>query len=80
MAFNSPEGIRLIDTLKKDMCLAMLSNTFNSPEGIRLIDTFANVTQMSQRDFAFNSPEGIRLIDTQIFPPAVLHRQGFQLP
>ena len=39
MAFNSPEGIRLIDTLKKDMCLAMLSNTFNSPEGIRLIDT-----------------------------------------
>jgi len=64
--FNSPEGIRLIDTEPCPRPPVQHPVAFNSPEGIRLIDTKNLLTVSRWRDITFNSPEGIRLIDTKV--------------
>jgi len=62
--FNSPEGIRLIDTKFHGLGNVPYAKAFNSPEGIRLIDTFDSKAEAAYYQEPFNSPEGIRLIDT----------------
>jgi len=42
-SFNSPEGIRLIDTKPDRQGPTVKGLPFNSPEGIRLIDTPGSV-------------------------------------
>ena len=63
-SFNSPEGIRIIETYERDSTNIPRSLTFNSPEGIRIIETEDWWQNVAGKSWTFNSPEGIRIIET----------------
>jgi len=79
-SFNSPEGIRLIDTTRPRICSGALL-ILSTP--LRELDSLIHNLLCRHRTYcgSFNSPEGIRLIDTvESGCKPEIRGKSFQLP